>query len=450
MAGDAQRATDAAIEAALDAWDRRDRAAPPAGQAPLWAALWQSCDFSWEGLADAGWEWGDGANAAQALKRWDDGSRRTLQDYWRAGSDAEMEARGLLVWHEGRRWHVLHRSEALGAAAIDQIRERLGRMGVQAPLLLAGARARGFDRVLWEWAGEREVLHLRAPLAELKAWDVAGLRLGDGADFRRAMFGDGAGFRDATFGAGARFEGAMFGAIAWFERATFGDGARFEGATFGDGAGFWHATFGAGAWFGQATFGDKAMFGGATFGDDAEFWGARFGDGARFEEATFGDRAGFGGARFGDRAEFRQATFGDEAGFGGARFGAGASLRGARFAGVSFEDALFEGRLDADGASFEGWTVLGRRRSGAMRALRNAGGHRRPQTRQRRLKGAGFAMSPTSRRKRSRRSACSTGRSSRGGCCWRIRARKQRKGCSPQRLAQRRRRMRGATRGWQR
>ncbi|MFQ3595410.1 MAG: pentapeptide repeat-containing protein [Sphingomonadaceae bacterium] len=51
-----------------------------------------------------------------------------------------------------------------------------------------------------------------------------------------------------------------------------------------------------------------------------------------------------------------QGTFGNKASFREASFGDRASLRGATFAGVSFADALFAGRLDADAARFLGAT----------------------------------------------------------------------------------------------
>ncbi len=109
----------------------------------LWLALWEACDFSWESLADAGWDlestssfWkmnvpGGGANFAQKLKQWcapldfpgegkahNTWKEATLQDYWRydplpnggwrKNTDAELIARGLLIEKDGKLWHALH------------------------------------------------------------------------------------------------------------------------------------------------------------------------------------------------------------------------------------------------------------------------------------------------------------------------------------------------------
>ena len=108
----------------------------------LWLELWEACDFSWDGLADAGWERGDDAIFAQHLKRWRapadfpgpgklHGTGETawkeasLQDYWRWSigapgwehvpaedyrllTDEELKQAGLLVERDGVWFHALH------------------------------------------------------------------------------------------------------------------------------------------------------------------------------------------------------------------------------------------------------------------------------------------------------------------------------------------------------
>ncbi|MFQ3595409.1 MAG: hypothetical protein SNJ63_04800 [Sphingomonadaceae bacterium] len=121
-----QEEKDRDIQAALDAYQGRDRRAPYAEQFRLWEALWEACDFSWKGLADCGTDRGGDANLAQRLKQWDWRPRSTsVQDYWRLGpaessegalgypllSDGQLLEMGLLVTVNGRLWHVAHRPE---------------------------------------------------------------------------------------------------------------------------------------------------------------------------------------------------------------------------------------------------------------------------------------------------------------------------------------------------
>jgi hypothetical protein len=304
-----QAAKIAVLKAALEAHDKRDRTAPYEEQFKLWEALWEACDFSWEGLKDAGWEWGTEASSAQNLKRWDDrGTQRTLQDYWRwlslpgePASDAELKAQGLLVEREGRWWHVLHRPETVVDEGCTQLIAAI-RAGLEAadseqasatPLLLTGVRARGIDRTLREWASDHRALVLQAPFAELDCWNVKQMRFGKRTNFQRTTFGKRANFRAATFGDGASFMDATLGCEADFMSATFGDGTFFLKTTFGERAVFRMATFGHTTVFNDATFGAFAHFSFATFGNAAIFLSARFEDAASFSGATFGKGANF-------------------------------------------------------------------------------------------------------------------------------------------------------------
>ena len=378
---------DQAVKAAAEAfWARRTvtddkgrkRPRAYAEIRPLWQALWEACDFSWEGLADAAWERGDKANNAQEAKRWRapadfplevalEGAGEeafkpaSLRDYWRwvpaegwsedkgwtggrLASDEELKALGLLVETDGRLWHVLHRPEARASVALDKVgggadvqsgaAETAAQMGPEPKATAAALRAAILQRLALARPGFRAAFTGARATGLAAVWrDFAGtsetkrplhvaavLAAFDRVDVSGLTFGDGAGFESATFGGWVGFQSATFGNEASFWSATFGDGASFESATFGDGDGFGSATFGGCANFRAATFGDGASFRSATFGDGAGFESATFGDGARFWSATFGDGADFRGATFGVGVGFESATFGDRASFDSATF----------------------------------------------------------------------------------------------------------------------------------
>ncbi len=115
-----------------------------------WEAEWEAMDFSWDGLADAGWDLGDEASKPQKLKRWrapahfpGDGQvhdrgkyswkEATLQDYWRWSigiiddqptrllSDDELIEKGLLERDEDDKLqHAIHRAQASVSPALLQ------------------------------------------------------------------------------------------------------------------------------------------------------------------------------------------------------------------------------------------------------------------------------------------------------------------------------------------
>lgn len=115
-----------------------------------WEEEWEAMDFSWEGLADAGWGLGNRASEAQKLKRWrapvdfpgggavqgeGDSARKeaTQQDFWRWSigitdddptrllSDEELLEKGLLERDKhGKLWHAIHRTEANVSPALLQ------------------------------------------------------------------------------------------------------------------------------------------------------------------------------------------------------------------------------------------------------------------------------------------------------------------------------------------
>lgn len=408
-----QEARDVAVRAAFGAF-RDDRTMPgeegkPARPkpyaeiVPLWEAMWQTFDFSWGGLADAGWERGTGANDAQKLKRWrapadfpgggavqGEGAtvwkQANLQDYWRWSigiteeawpgrllSDEELRAQGLLREVDGRLFHLIHCADADIYQAFGRnstlarlVRARLeaasgwnGDDATDGRVQLKGARDSGVDPAWLDFtdAGEDRKLHLDASLAALEGIcaekmtfgeqvSFIGATFGERARFTGATFGERAGFHHATFGERAGFGGATFGKAAGFVGATFGELAGFHHANFGHGVRFSHATFGEGAEFDGATFGKGAWFTGARFGERAWFVGARFGEGARFGDARFGEGAWFTGAQFGEGARFGGAQFGERASFVRAQFGERASFGGAQFGEISWARAVFAGTSD--------------------------------------------------------------------------------------------------------
>ncbi len=132
-----QAERDAEVEGALRAWRERDRGLPREEADRVWEAAWTALDFSWEGLADAGWERGEEANEAQRLKRWrapadlpGDGNlhgegaiawrESTLQEYLRWSpaktgellTNSQLRASHLLIPDgENRLWHAVHTPE---------------------------------------------------------------------------------------------------------------------------------------------------------------------------------------------------------------------------------------------------------------------------------------------------------------------------------------------------
>lgn len=383
---------DQAVKAAAEAfWARRTvtddkgrkRPRAYAEIRPLWQALWEACDFSWEGLADAAWERGDKANNAQEAKRWRapadfplevalEGAGEeafkpaSLRDYWRwvpaegwsedkgwtggrLASDEELKALGLLVETDGRLWHVLHRPEARASVALDKVgggadvqsgaAETAAQMGPEPKATAAALRAAILQRLALARPGFRAAFTGARATGLAAVWrDFAGtsetkrplhvaavLAAFDRVDVSGLTFGDGAGFESATFGGWANFKSA-----------TFGDGASFASATFGDGADFRGATFGVGVGFESATFGDRASFDSATFAGNlkatkmvcrgrfqmraAEVKAYADFSGAQWPERFEEQHAAFEGCRFRDVADFKTPDFSAFGLFDGAEF----------------------------------------------------------------------------------------------------------------------------------
>ncbi|MEM8636302.1 MAG: pentapeptide repeat-containing protein, partial [Pseudomonadota bacterium] len=340
-----QEKRDAVVKAAFEAYEKGRiipgedgkprKQKPLADITPLWEAMWIAADFSWAGLADAGWERGDKANRAQELKRWraptnfpwggavhGEGEtawkKATLQDYWRwslglgdhAGkgrllSDADLIDRGLLKEVDGKLFHLIHCADSQLAAPDTLwtlIQERLLRAsalvedGADNRAQFSGSRARSLDaawRAFAEDGNAKRFLFIMAALSGLEGINASGLTFGDRADFSRATLGDRASFFRTTLGDRADFTSATLGDRASFFRATLGERASFSGATLGDRADFTSATLGDGASFFSTTLGDRARFFGATLGDGADFVSATLGDQASFSGATLGDGARF-------------------------------------------------------------------------------------------------------------------------------------------------------------
>ena len=404
---DDQNLKDAQIKQAEEAWENdltvtlengETRRKTFAERQPIWLNLWEAVDFSWEALADAGWERGDDANYAQKLKRWKapeglpvdrpvigegEGAYKqaSLQDYWRftplpdGGWRDEFDrlnALGLRKDEAGKTlFAVFDESFVLDATGLGQpasLDNKQDQTDLQSMPQHSAAENGGGD------AGPSPAVYLADMI--LKRLDAATPYNEDGYDGRCQFSGCRAQGMDKiwqVFHAAPMDEASktihlnmrlaqfqtlnanklQFGEQAWFSRAQFGEQARFSGAQFGDRAGFIGAQFGDQAVFHDAQFGEQAWFGGAQFGDRAGFIGAQFGDQARFNGAQFGDQARFIGAQFGDRAVFDDAQFGDQAWFGGAQFGDQARFIGAQFGDRAvFDDAQFGEQAWFDGAQF--------------------------------------------------------------------------------------------------
>ncbi len=420
MSGKTQAERDAEIEAAFNAYrdgrvttgesGKPDRPKPIAEIYPLWEAMWEAFDFSWEGLADAGWDRGDDANQTQFLKRWqapagfpgqgdiigegDTAYRQSnLQEYWRWSvglegeewllTDPELESLGVFRAYQGKRYHIVHcpprHQDALddgsaeddlrrtsqsdgakftgGEAADSSLLDRLinERLSMGMAPILDGGKALVDGRCQFQGLRDTAILTLWKNDTETgEALHLnAAMSNCSGVDLSGATLGDGANFSGATLGDGASFSRATLGDGASFSHATLGERASFYRATLGDGASFFEATLGERANFFRATLGERASFFGATLGERASFSEATLGDGASFSGATLGERASFSRATLGDGASFFRATLGDGASFSEATLGDGASFFGATLG----ERASFSEATLGDGASFSQATL---------------------------------------------------------------------------------------------
>jgi len=382
-----QAETDARVRAAFEAYERgrtvpgedgKPRKPKPLDEiTPLWEAMWIAADFSWAGLADAGWDRGDRANLAQKLKRWrapadfpgggalqGEGEAAwkpaSLQDYWRfavwrAGGGADraaydparideaMAAAGLLVPVDGRLFFALHVPGMRLSVALDTGGEDVD--------LRSNAGAQASEGQGGEGAALARLL--AACLAS--ATNYAGVEASDG---RVQLAGARARGLDAAWRAYQTGDDQRLHLSAFLSDLTgldatglaFGDGATFSGATLGDGASFFRATLGDGATFSEATLGDRASFSRATLGDGASFFRATLGDRASFSRATLKGRAFWSRAVFQGVSDYSNVTWSPETHYGGAfdsaRFEDVANFKTENFSAfAAFDDATFKQRL---------------------------------------------------------------------------------------------------------
>mgnify|MGYP003109926026 CR=1 FL=1 len=410
-----QAAKDAAVKAAFEAWHRPPRDRGPEDTDALWEAMWETCDFSWEGLADAGWERGDKANEAQKLKRWrapanfpgggtihGEGEaawkEATLQDYWRWSlgfegdargerllSDRELEEAGLLVsGADGALWHRLHlRPDAvldpdtgldedspvadMRSAAPGEGAEKNGAGGGGlTPMLLARLVA-GFETEGYGPEGSLRLIGSRAhgldailrAYAAPDAEDVDD-RPGIYLDARCAALHD-FDVRGAQFHGTTLFDSAQFRGLARFESTQFRGLARFESTQFRGRAGFGSAQFLDEAGFDSAQFRGEAWFGQVQFRGEALFDSAQFRGAARFDGAQFLDEALFENAQFRGQAGFSSAQFRDTALFESTQFRGTAWFGSAQFSGHAWFDSVqFCGRAGFGSALFRSEAWFGR------------------------------------------------------------------------------------------
>jgi hypothetical protein len=374
------------------------RPKPCKEQEELWQRLWEVVDFSWQGLADAGWERREHANEAQKLKRWqappdfrnggievgkDEGAyiQATLQDYWRwlpnedwtadqgfAGgrllSDKELNQHQLLVEPYGKVYHAIHVRNVVTPYLQKAIvaRLQLARFGSNANLTgaMAGNLGSCF-KAFTEIAQTKKSIFVSASIARLDGIEASNMSFGSDTSFEQSKFGDRASFSNTEFGDNTRFT-----------ESIFGDFSNFSEARFGTGAGFNSAAFGKSTEFASANFGGSSDFAKATFGDDASFDQADFVSGAFFYEASLGNRTRFNNAMFRKWVSFNSSQFGDEADFDSACFEGNTSLESASFGGKAFFDKATFKELDLSRSKFVG-TVSARHISCAGRFQMRAG-----------------------------------------------------------------------------
>lgn len=428
--------------------DRDERAR--IGEHPAWEAMYRDIDFSWAGLADARWDlqasnaWAIGPTTTliEEFKRWrapmdfpleapthSEDERpwkeATLQDYWRwvpgedfdqapgwargrLATDEELKARGVLVEHQGKWWHVAHMPS-------DLLRDKTGagaefleacnvawRQAIQPRLVLTAASrvevtqfgdlwSNGRDDRLQAAGTRRDVafahrsllgpdtdLHLSAPVADSWFWSLDDMTIGPSADFRcsrapthmrRAKFGPSAnftyalGFTDAEgadFGDGARFYHTAFTGDVKLDKARFGAFSMFESALFGGRTTFWRAVFEGAVEFKHARLPEYSDFTGTKFKGPAGFSEVRFGSGlfigceftsASFYGATFGEGVSFASAVFTANVSFSRATL-SGANFRNVRFEREASFTNARIDAGNFDNAAFLGPALFGGEEF--------------------------------------------------------------------------------------------------
>ncbi|MCW3848096.1 pentapeptide repeat-containing protein [Sphingomonas sp. LB-2] len=390
---------DEKVAAAWEAYGQRYRQIPYADLCQMWETLWATCDFSWAGLADAGWERGDEANEAQKLKRWlapadfpgegrvhGEGElawrEATLQDYWRwvplrrsaskpsttlgrwAGkllSDAELIKLGALTEIDGSLWHSIHCADFdldADTKIFDGLRLRiensaessldfyLDESGPDNRLQLTGCKAQHLDsclRKLLKRESEPSLsVFIKASLSRHHSSMYANLSFGNDASFSLSLFSKNANFFECHFGNNVKFDSAIFDERAVFQKVNFSGEIDFSKTVFGEHTSFGYCTVGGRAGFTSARFGRSAFFGLTKFQSSVNFVTAKFSPGADFQSVSVGHQSRFSSAWFGDGARFINSSFGEDCTFSEAQFGSDIDFENGAFGkGLSFFKAKF-------------------------------------------------------------------------------------------------------------
>ena len=342
---------------AYDEWRELVLDLPKDEAEKLWKQAWAEVDFSWNGLADAGWELGESASDAQKIKRWrapadfpgagklhghGTGTWResTLQEYWRCSfgtsesnasrfrllTDVELREIGLLVEDDaGIAWHLLHRPKVWPPNSRGRhVSSNTIEIEPAETLTLSGTKA------LSEALTARLVYsaykdHRPDPDAALH---VAGARI---SDFNSALikfreFAAAEGRRPVQLNAPLAAFGAFDASDLDFSLTRFRD-VLFYGETLFDNAKFY-----GDAEFNTAQFFAHVSFSGAVFHDDAHFLGgSNFHGPAIFKNVRFNGVAVFGSVQFHAYGDFNHVNFNNVAGFDGTIFYNSGSFVGAQF-----------------------------------------------------------------------------------------------------------------------
>lgn len=345
----------------------------------LWEILWKTCDFSWEGLSDAGWSRLDDANFSQKLKRWrapidfpgsgavhhvadKSWKEASLQDYWRwsrsrdgtidanaLASDAELQSAGLLREFEGKSYHVAHwpgnsvsqheggeelnTPESDASDAYESLKLLLASRFRMAEAYVEGGhdlsvQLRGtYSLDLLAHAHDlqeflKSPFTLDARLSRLTRFKGDGFRFDDYTDFSRSLISDATSFDQTSFSDHCRFDRCIIQNGIKFHYSSFGSSCNFAGSKIAGNVSFRRCEFGNRTTFSNAIFADDVSFSSCVFGAETSFSGVRLGLRADFSNTKFGSLATFLDFEAGANSNFSAADFGSGTYFGKSAFGA--------------------------------------------------------------------------------------------------------------------------------
>ncbi|GER03403.1 hypothetical protein JCM17846_10850 [Iodidimonas nitroreducens] len=385
-----------------------------------WEADWEAMDFSWEGLADAGWHLGDLASEAQKLKRWmapagfpgegnvhkisyGDWKEATIQDYWRWSigiadgeerllSDDALLARGLLkTGADGKLWHIIHLAETEASSHPALRRALLARLETanneplnifadqKFKLNLKGSRTEKiFDffsiqltnRILLDMDfdfGKTSILNMNFSHPDIKYYfnkykfKIVSVSF---SKFKKIFK-----FMNSLVIEEIRIHDTNFKNYAYFEKSSFYDLFKINNSLLEKSAIFRKNEFFGNFQIKNTSFGENCQFIDNFFYKDVSIIKCTFSRGLSFSKSYFEDipsgtsifysDVDFTGSEFGDDANFDHVIFKGNVRFDGCRFGKNVTFRSAVFhQKASFHEATFDDRASFKEAEFKGKTTF--------------------------------------------------------------------------------------------